>query len=256
VFPLGFEARTHSAGLAPMRAYDVWRSPNPQIHLPGTPPIISSVPDERDLANLNRDIEAARRVADLVITSFHWGDYTRPFHLTDHEIRTARHCIDQGADMVVGHHHHALRGMEWYRGKPILYGLGHFVFDMKLQITQADLHALLLDADPAGYWTKTPYITGPREGWPYLPMHEDTRMTVMACAVADRSGVSDVGIVPCMLQPDGSVLPLPVQSSDAASVLRYLRQCNESQSLPASIALDPPMKIGSFEAFRMMPKHH
>ena len=39
----------------------------------------------------------------------------------------ARRMIDEGADVVVGHGPHLLRGMEIYRGKPIFYSLGNFV---------------------------------------------------------------------------------------------------------------------------------
>src|SRR6185437_4257994 len=119
----------------------------------------------------------ARESSDLVVTSFHWGEYLRPFHLTEHERRTARYCIDQGADMVVGHHHHALRGMEWYKGKPIMYGLGHFVFDLVLEWSEEYKKGLAELLSPAFF--DTPYTTAPKEGWPYLPMHEDTRMTVL-----------------------------------------------------------------------------
>jgi poly-gamma-glutamate capsule biosynthesis protein CapA/YwtB (metallophosphatase superfamily) len=132
VFPVGYEARQTMPGLAPVRAHTIWRDPYPSINVPGKLPLVSTIPDEGDLARLAEDISSARARADVVVTSFHWGDYSRPFHLTDHETRTARYAIDSGADLVVGHHHHALRGFEWYRGKPIMYGLGHFVFDLLL----------------------------------------------------------------------------------------------------------------------------
>src|SRR5207244_1166869 len=133
VFPIGFQARAHTPGLAPMRAYNAWREQFPTYYYPGIAPVITTVPDQGDLARLDEDIQCARERADVVVASFHWGDYSCPFRLTDHETRTARHCIDHGAHMVVGHHHHALRGMEWYQGRPILYGLGHFVFDFRLK---------------------------------------------------------------------------------------------------------------------------
>ena len=116
IFPLGYEAGAAAPGLSAVRAQTVWRDPWPTYHAPGMRPFITTIPDQSDLAYLTGDIRRARERADIVITSFHWGDQTRRFHLTDHETRTARHCIDQGAHMVVGHHHHSLRGMEWYKG--------------------------------------------------------------------------------------------------------------------------------------------
>src|SRR5262249_24844902 len=136
VFPMGYEARSNVPGLVSLRAYDLWRPALENYHVPGTAPVEQTVPDPRDLAALAADIAKAKHVADLVFTSFHWGDFLRPYHLRGHETRSARWCIDQGVDCVIGHHHHTLRGMEWYQGKPILYGLGNFVFDMRLNLSE------------------------------------------------------------------------------------------------------------------------
>jgi poly-gamma-glutamate synthesis protein (capsule biosynthesis protein) len=252
VFPLGHEARSGSPGLAPMRAYNFWRDPYPFVHVPGKNPIVTTVPDDTDLAHLTEDIRKARERADLVVTSFHWGDMSRPFHLSDHETRTARFCIDQGAAMVVGHHHHALRGMEWYKGKPILYGLGHFVFDLKLKWSSEEIKKLLLELDPTGQ-SQTPYTTAPREGWPYLPMHEDTRMTVMAWARAERAGICDIGFLPCQLKADGSVHPLRLGTRASDEVVNYLTRCNQTQRLNARIVPEGAASIAGFDTLRIVP---
>lgn len=226
VFPMGYEARSNVPGLAPMRAYNLWREAIDNYHIPGTPPRIQTVPDETDLANLAQDIASARANADLVFISFHWGDFLRPFHLTDHETRTARWCIDQGADMIIGHHHHALRGIEWYRGKPIFYGLGHFVFDLRLELS-AEMQRTFetMPQETLGY------AIAPREGWPLLPLHPDTRMTILAWALIDSSGVHEVGFVPCKLTPDGLVHPCKLDSQDGKEVIDYMERCIASQGL-------------------------
>jgi poly-gamma-glutamate capsule biosynthesis protein CapA/YwtB (metallophosphatase superfamily) len=254
VFPLGWEARSDSPGLAPVRAYDFWRSVNPRYHLPGTPPVASTVPDERDLARVRADIERAHECADLVVTSFHWGDAMRPFLLTDHEKRTARYCIDHGADMVIGHHHHALRGMEWYRNKPILYGLGHFVFDFPLRMSDEQFEKLLKEMDPTGLSSSAPYTIAPRKGWPYLPMHEDTRMTMLAWATADRSGVRDIGFLPCQLVADGSVQPLGLSSPEADAVWRYMDKCHSTQGLNGRVVTERSIVLAGYETLRVVPK--
>lgn len=75
------------------------------------------------------DIGAAKAAgADLVIPFMHWGweKETRP----DERQRTlARRMIDAGAALVVGGHPHVTQGAEIYKGKPIIYSLGNFVFD-------------------------------------------------------------------------------------------------------------------------------
>ena len=253
VFPMGYEAGFNTPGLAPMRAYDFWRSSFPLVHMPGVPPVISTVPDQGDLANLKEDIRRARERADLVITSFHWGDHTGPFRLTDHEIRTARYCIDEGADMVVGHHHHALRGMEWYEGKPIFYGLGHFVFDMKLEWSPEELKKVLSQASPSGFLESIRYNVAPREGWPYLPMHEDTRLTAMAWAQADRNGISDIGIVPCKLRPDGAVQPLSLRTPECDELLAYFEKCHTTQGINGVVSESGAPDMGDFATVRVVP---
>jgi len=75
------------------------------------------------------DIRAARRAgADWVIPFMHWG-WEREPEPSERQRRFARTLIDAGADMVVGGHPHITQGVESYKGKPIIYSLGNFVFD-------------------------------------------------------------------------------------------------------------------------------
>ena len=73
------------------------------------------------------DIRALRGQVDWIIVNYHWGvelaDYPG-----DWQIDLARFTIDQGADLVVGHHPHVLQGAEVYKGRPIVYSLGNFIF--------------------------------------------------------------------------------------------------------------------------------
>jgi poly-gamma-glutamate synthesis protein (capsule biosynthesis protein) len=75
------------------------------------------------------DIERIRDDVDLVIMSVHWGDefIQRP---SPDEIVLGRELIDAGANLVIGHHPHVLRGVEKYNGGYIAYSLGNFVCDM------------------------------------------------------------------------------------------------------------------------------
>ncbi len=74
-------------------------------------------------------IKAAREAgADIVIVFPHWGvEYQYdPF---ERQQQLARDIIDAGADMIIGNHAHYAAAMEVYKGKPIWYALGNFVFD-------------------------------------------------------------------------------------------------------------------------------
>jgi Bacterial capsule synthesis protein PGA_cap len=75
------------------------------------------------------DIRKAREAgADLVIVFPHWGTEYRnkPFQAQQ---QLARDIIDAGADMIIGNHAHWVGAVEIYKGKPIWYALGNFVFD-------------------------------------------------------------------------------------------------------------------------------
>ncbi|MFT9015215.1 MAG: CapA family protein [Acetobacter sp.] len=93
-----------------------------------------TVPDARDSADLIRWIGEARLVSDVVVLSIHGheGGYNVA-GLPDIEIpadflRAFTHtAIEAGADIVVCHGPHLLRGIEIYRGRPIFHGLGNFI---------------------------------------------------------------------------------------------------------------------------------
>ncbi|MEB3281264.1 MAG: CapA family protein [Lyngbya sp.] len=86
---------------------------------PGTNPRY----DERIAA----DIQAVRDQVDWIIVNFHWGVELAQYP-GDWQIELARFTIEQGADLVVGHHPHVLQGAEIYKGRPIVYSLGNFIF--------------------------------------------------------------------------------------------------------------------------------
>ena len=71
--------------------------------------------------------EVKNQGAQVIIVSFHWG--TEKSNIPDDAQKTLAHlAIDQGADLVVGHHPHVLQGIEKYQGKNIVYSLGNFCF--------------------------------------------------------------------------------------------------------------------------------
>src|SRR5207247_3698225 len=81
------------------------------------------------VAGAKADIAAARRAgADVVIVYPHWGIEYRASPFAGQQA-LARAMIDAGADMVIGNHAHWVGAMEVYKGRPIWYALGNFVFD-------------------------------------------------------------------------------------------------------------------------------
>lgn len=80
-----------------------------------------------DTASIAAAISSAKKTADIVLVTAHWGEQgtttPRPF-----ERRQAEAWIEAGADGILGHHQHVLQPLEFYRGRPIAWGLGNFVW--------------------------------------------------------------------------------------------------------------------------------
>lgn len=74
------------------------------------------------------EIKKVREKVDYVIVSSHWGNEYE-FYPTDKQRKYAHLCIDNGADLVLGHHPHVIQSIEKYKGKYIIYSLGNFIFD-------------------------------------------------------------------------------------------------------------------------------
>lgn len=76
---------------------------------------------------LQADVRAAKKKADHVIPFFHWG---RESHGVPepYQVELGHAAIEAGASAVIGSHPHVLQGIELFRGKPIVYSLGNFVF--------------------------------------------------------------------------------------------------------------------------------
>ncbi len=64
----------------------------------------------------------------FVVCYLHWGTEYRRFPSQEQE-HIAGEPVDAGADMIIGHHPHVIESIRYYRGRPILFSLGNFVFD-------------------------------------------------------------------------------------------------------------------------------
>ncbi len=79
---------------------------------------------------IEADIKALRNQVDWIVVNFHWGNDLAN-HPEQWQIDLARFAVDQGADVVIGHHAQVLQGAEIYKGRPIAYSLGNFIFGGK-----------------------------------------------------------------------------------------------------------------------------
>lgn len=87
--------------------------------------IVYSAIDEDSIIN---KIERLKESSDAVVVSPHWGiEYES--EARNSQVSLAHRMVDAGADIIVGHHPHVIQNYEVYKGKPIFYSLGNFIFD-------------------------------------------------------------------------------------------------------------------------------
>jgi poly-gamma-glutamate synthesis protein (capsule biosynthesis protein) len=95
----------------------------------GDKPGVTTVPLKEDVDEIAAVVRSAAGLADYTIVTIHAHEGGRDRVVpADFLVTFARAMVDAGADMFVGHGPHVLRGIEVYKGKPILYSLGDFVF--------------------------------------------------------------------------------------------------------------------------------
>ena len=175
--------------------------------------------DLLDIARSTAVVDSVRPLVDLLVVTFHGGaEGVRALHVAEvpeslgreprGELRRwARAVIDAGADAVVGHGPHVLRGIEFYRGRPIVYSLGNFLtyrgfnLDGPLGVTAV----LQLELGPDGGYRGgrlVPMAQRPREG----PAPDPGRA---ALDLVSRLSAEDFGSTAAGIAPDGSILAPP-----------------------------------------------
>ncbi|KPV45636.1 CapA family protein [Alicyclobacillus ferrooxydans] len=230
VFPQGYEARQGLPGVSPLRTYDFYAHPDAKSWSPGIIPQVITLMDEHDSQQISESIMKLKQNVDYVIVCAHWGDSTKPSVITDFERNAAHMCIDSGADIVIGHHHHSLRGIEFHDGKPILYGLGNFLMDvpnvsnrlkMQTEIDDTTISSISEQIGDFGIWE--------RQGYPTYPYPPECRYTAVFLLEVSDLGIR-VGIAPCIIGNDGK--PRASKNDSNKDVVDYFLSCTKQANLP------------------------
>jgi poly-gamma-glutamate capsule biosynthesis protein CapA/YwtB (metallophosphatase superfamily) len=167
---------------------------------PGGPPRIYTFAEPASTDAMLRDIEKLRREVDVLIVALHKGIGHTPSVLAMYERPLARAAMDAGADIVVGHHAHILRGVETYKGRPIFHGLGNFVTVTK---------ALNIEANPSPKrleWARRRrelFGFEPVPDYPNYPFHPEARNAMIAVFEIGSDGVRKAGFIPCWVNREG-----------------------------------------------------
>lgn len=118
---------------------------------------------QADLERVTEAIKVARNNSRVVLATIHSHEARKKLEFNDPFLQPfARACIDAGADAFLSAGPHVVRGVEIYKGKPIFYCLGNFVFhyETTYPIPAEALASYGLDMrslDPSAYYKKIPY---------------------------------------------------------------------------------------------------
>jgi len=145
--------------------------PNEVLAPVSTEPSVAAL----ETGSLAAEVAAAKRAADVVIVSLHWGEEFSQVP-TEGQRRLAREAVDAGATLVVGHHPHVLQPIEEYRRGLIAYSLGNLVFDQDRPET-ARSALLVVRLSRAGL-----------ESWDVIPL------TISDCRPGPATGPAAVAI--------------------------------------------------------------
>ena len=220
------------AGCAYLRAITHYEQDH---HSPGAPPTVYTFTPIADVEAMAEDIAALRPRCDVLTVAFHKGVVHTPATVLDYEKQIARAAIDAGADVVIGHHAHILRGIEIYRGKPIYHGLGNFVC-----VTKALNYDASNDSPERRAWAlrrRKMFGFEPDPEYPLYPFHPEAKQTIVAKCVVDGRGGVEARYLPAYVNKQYQPEVLR-RDERGEQVFAYVERITREAGLKASFAWD------------------
>ena len=186
------------------------------------------------IKQMKDSFKKAKDEGATVLASFHMGRM-HSLDIQQYQIEIAHTAIDAGAEMVFAHHPHTLLGIEMYKGKPIFYSTGHFIFatDAFLQkgTALADQRRFL-----PNHWlgVNTEALIKPRDPItdtiPYYVGDEASRNTLIAKGIFDENGLVQASFIPCYIDNTGH--PVPVRRGEKGDdVLAHIQMLCDIEQL-------------------------
>lgn len=184
---------------------DVLTVYQPAFEMPHAPAKIYSFMEPSSEQRMRELIRRAKEDVDVLIVSFHKGaGGTKPFPgwLATYEVPMCHAAVEAGADIILGCHHHMLKGIEFYNGKPIFHGLGNFV-----TVTYALTPGYNKTEEMIAYMKQREREGRGKAAYdpPYYPWGPESRLTMAAALLVDRSGCVKCGFVPCRIDEKAAV---------------------------------------------------
>jgi poly-gamma-glutamate synthesis protein (capsule biosynthesis protein) len=178
-------------------------------------------------AILERDIAAARTNADLVLVAIHKGIVHTPAKLAPYERPLAHAAIDAGADAVIGHHAHIVRGIEFHRGRPIFHGMGNGCVVTRALSPAQDHPARREWAERR----KKMFGFEPDPAYTLAPFHPEAVNAMLGKLCWHEDGRVEVFIVPVHVEPPGR--PVLADAARAQQIRDYISAITTAGGMPA-----------------------
>lgn len=197
--------------------------------------------DASSLADLRALVAGARAQFDLLIVAFHKGMVHRPAVLAPYERPLSQAAIDAGADVVVGHHAHIIKGIELYRGRPIFHGLGNGCVVTRA-LSPAERHP------QREAWVRRRrelFNFEPDPAYVLAPFHPEAVHGMMARVTQQSNGTLDVGFVPVYIEAPGR--PVLASPEQAQRIRDYVSDITIKGGLP------PVDLVLNGDAVRVLP---
>lgn len=194
---------------------------------PVAPAQVLSGPAAACRSILEADIAAARAEAKLVLVALHKGIVHTPAVIAAYEFSVAHLAIDAGADLVISHHSHIVRGIEHYRGKTIYHGLGNgCVVTRALDPGQAH-------PQRAAWARRRKELFGfePDPAYTLAPFHPQAVNAFMARIDWLADGSLQAGLVPVHVDPPGR--PRLADTAESRRIADYVAEITLAAGLPA-----------------------
>ena len=161
------------------------------------------------------------------MVALHKGIVHTPAVLAPYERPLAEAALDAGADVVVGHHAHILRGVELRRGRPLFHGLGNGCVVTRALSPAQDHPAR------AAWARKRREMFGfePDPRYELAPFHPEAVHAVLGVVRIEADGRMRMGVIPVHVEPPGR--PVCVDDVRADQVIAYLDRIGAMAGLPA-----------------------
>ena len=183
-------------------------------------------PDPASLSQMQADIAAASSEDRLVVVALHKGLVHTPARLAPYERPVAWAAIDAGAQVVISHHAHLIRGMEFYRGKPIFHGLGNGCVVTRALSPGQDNPAR------AAWVERRKKLFGfePDPEYWLAPFHPDAVNAMLGRLKWHDDGRIEAGFVPMHVEAPGR--PVVADAPRAAAIIAYMERITREAGLP------------------------